>query len=135
MKTFSALVVGLAIVLFARVAPAYVVQVVTTAPLMGATSAEARSRLGDVVQSAIRDVLDHAIAFTPTVVRIQDARIIGQRLYLVLLLADADGEATLDGLGTDHAQPDEPDAESPDAPAVEPPDAPDAELVSVSIAE
>jgi hypothetical protein len=54
--------------------------------------------------------VDNAIAFRPTVVRIEDARIIGKRLYLVLLLADADGEATIDRLGTDRTPESEPDA-------------------------
>jgi hypothetical protein len=127
MKTLSAVVVGLAIVISARVAPAYVVQVVTSAPLVDATSAEAPSRLDDAVQAAIRDVLEHAIAFTPTVVRIEDARIIGQRLYLVLLLADADGEATIEGLGTGHTRSDAPDVESPGPPGGGSSDDPDAE--------
>jgi hypothetical protein len=133
MKTFSAVVLGLAIVLSARVAPAYVVQVVTTASLMDATSGEAKSRLGDAVQAAIRDVLEHAIAFTPTVVRIEDARIIGERLYLVLLIADADGEATLEGLGTDHTRSDAPDVESPGPPDGGSPDAPDVKLEGGSV--
>jgi hypothetical protein len=133
MKTLSAVVVGLTIVLLARVAPAYVVQVVTTAPLVDATSAEAPSKLHDAVQAAIRDVLEHAIAFTPTVVRIEDARIIGQRLYLVLLLADADGEATIQGLGTDHTAPHAPDAESPEVPNPGSLDAPDGERGGVGI--
>jgi hypothetical protein len=114
MKTLSALVVGLAIVISAEVAGAYVVQVVTTIPVAAVTSAEDTSQLGDLVQSAIRDVLEHVIAFIPAIVRIEDARIIGERLYLVLLIADADGEATIEGLMSDRApegKPDAPDAE------------------------
>ena len=110
MKTLSTVIVGLAIALSAQSAGAYVVQVVTTVPVAKAISAEDTSPLEDAVESAIRDVLDKAIAFTPTVVRIEDARIIGTRLYLVLLIADAEGEATIDGLLKDT-----PDAEAPDA--------------------
>jgi hypothetical protein len=98
MKIFTAVFVGLAIAVSAQAAGAYVVQVVTTAPLAAGLRSEDTAQLDDVVQSAIRDVLSHAIAFTPTVVKIEDARVIGNRLYLVLLIADADGESTIEGL-------------------------------------
>ena len=113
MKTLSAVVVGLLVALSAQVAGAYVVQVVTAVPVEKAASAEDTSQLDEVVRSAIRDVLDHAIAFTPTVVRIEDARIVGAQLYLVLLVADAEGEATIEALLPDQT----PDAkqEAPDA--------------------
>jgi hypothetical protein len=114
MKTLSTAIVGLAIALSAQVAQAYVVQVVTTVPVAAATSAGDASELENVVQSAIRDVLQHAIAFIPSVVRIEDARIIGKQLYLVLLIADADGEAAIEGLSTDHPSPLEADPDSPD---------------------
>jgi hypothetical protein len=110
MKTLTALVIGLAIVVSAQVAGAYVVQVVTTVPVATVTSAEGTSQLDALVQSAIRDVLEHAIAFIPATVRIEDARIVGERLYLVLLITDADGEATIEGLMTDRAPEGEPDA-------------------------
>jgi hypothetical protein len=119
MKTLIAAIVGLTIALSAQAAGAYVVQVVTTVPVATGTSAEDSSQLGDVVQSAIRDVLSHAIAFTPSVVRIEDARLIGERLYLVLLIADAEGESTIQGL-TDPApesEPDAPDGEGTDTAA------------------
>jgi len=114
MKTLSAVVVGLVVALSAQVAGAYVVQVVTAVPVEKAASAEDTSQLDEVVRSAIRDVLDHAIAFTPTVIRIEDARIVGAQLYLVLLLADAEGEATIGALLPDRtpdAKPEAPDAE------------------------
>lgn len=112
MKTLIVIVVGLAIALSTQVAGAYVVQVVTTVPVAAATDAQGTSQLGDAVESAIRDVLSHAIAFTPTVVRIEDARIVGRQLYLVLLIADAEGEATIEGLATDRAPEDAPDADA-----------------------
>jgi hypothetical protein len=104
MKTLSAVVVGVAVALYAQVAGAYLVQVVTTVPVAAGVSAEDTPQLADVVQSAVRDVLAHAIAFTPTVVRIEDARIIGERLYLVLHIADAEGESTIEGLAADPAE-------------------------------
>jgi hypothetical protein len=109
MKTLSAVAVGLAIALSAHVAQAYVVQVVTAVPVTAPTTAGDPLQLDDAVQSAIRDVLHRAIAFTPSVVQIEDARIIGNQLYLVLLLADTDGEAMLDRLDTGHVAPADPD--------------------------
>jgi hypothetical protein len=109
MKTLTAVVGGMAIALSAQVTAAYVVQVVTTVPVAAGTSLEDTSQLGDVVESAVRDVLAHAIAFTPTVVRIEDARIIGERLYLVLLIADAEGESIIEGLAADPAAGSEPE--------------------------
>jgi 6-phosphogluconolactonase (cycloisomerase 2 family) len=37
-------------------------------------------------------VATHAVAFTPTVVALLDARLIGDRIFLFVLLADRDGE-------------------------------------------
>ena len=114
MKTLSAAVVGVAIALSAQVAAAYVVQVVTTVPLAAEVSTEDTAQLGAVVESAVRDVLAHAIAFTPTVVRVEDAHIIGERLYLVILIADAEGEAVIDELATAPSTGNESDTPSGD---------------------
>jgi hypothetical protein len=114
MKTLSAALVGLAIALFAQVAAAYVAQIVTTVPLAAEVSVEDTAQLGAIVATAIQDVLAHAIAFTPTVVRIEDAHIIGGRLYLILLITDADGEAVIEGLGADSSSADESNTPSGD---------------------
>jgi hypothetical protein len=37
-------------------------------------------------------VAAHAVAFTPTVVALIDARLIGDRIFLFVLLADQEGE-------------------------------------------
>ena len=114
MKTLSAAVVGVAIALFAQVASAYVVQVMTAVPLAAAATAEDTAQLGVAVESAVRDVLAHAIAFTPTVVKVQDARIIGERLYLVLLIADAEDEAVIQEQPADPAAGGEPETQGGD---------------------
>ena len=114
MKTFSAAIVAVAIALSAQVAAAYVVQVVTTVPLTADVSTDDAAQLSAVVESAVRDVLAHAIAFTPAVVRLQDARIIGERLYLVLLIADAQDEAALDELAPDPSAGTAPETQSGD---------------------
>jgi len=53
--------------------------------------------------------LTNAIAFPPTVVTLQNARVVGDRMYLLLLIADADGEKTLEtisagGPGPSHSE-------------------------------
>jgi hypothetical protein len=115
MKTLSAAVVGVAIALSAQVAAAYVVQIVTAVPLAAEGSAKDTAQIGAVVESAVRDVLAHAIAFTPTVVRVEDARIIGEQLYLVLLVADAEGEVLIEALAAGHPTGSESDLPSGDA--------------------
>ena len=43
-------------------------------------------------------VLKQAIAFTPTLVVLTSAAVVGDRLYVRLLVADQDGERTFDEL-------------------------------------
>jgi hypothetical protein len=114
MKMLTTAIAGLVIALTAQVAQAYVVQVVTTVPLSTATSLQDPSQLGDDIVSAIRDVVRHVIAFTPTVIRIEDARVVGSQLYLVLLLADADGEALIEERAAVPTSPSTPDASDDD---------------------
>jgi hypothetical protein len=103
MKMLTTAIAGLAIALSAQVAQAYVVKVVTTVPATAVAGDADASQVADVVLSAIEDVVRHAIAFKPTLVQIDDARIIGTQLYLVLLIADESGQSIIDGLGTDPA--------------------------------
>ena len=70
-------------------ASAYVAHVLTSIPV---ASSEGRE-LEDAVRTAINDVLEHAIAFVPTLVDVRDARVVGDRIYILLLLADDDGAA------------------------------------------
>ena len=97
MKALVAVLVGLAVAVSAHVAAAYVVVVATAVPITSAATTD-RTQLGNAVQSAIRDVLDHAIGFTPTVVTLQNAKVVGDRLYLLLFIADEDGESTIEAL-------------------------------------
>jgi hypothetical protein len=103
MKALVAFVVGLAVAVSANVATAYVAVVATSIPVSAAAVTEKQERLGDAVRSAIRDVLDHAIGFTPTVVTLQNAAVVGDRLYILLFVADEDGEAALEVLLRDRA--------------------------------
>jgi hypothetical protein len=83
---------GLATLVVAAPAPAYVVEAVTAIP---AAEGEDRTRLDDAIQAAIDDVAAHAVAFTPTVVALLDARLVGDRIFLFVLLADREGERAI----------------------------------------
>jgi hypothetical protein len=89
MKGLLAGVIGLAIAVFADPAAAYMLEIATSIPV---ASAGDDAQLKAAVESAIDDVLHHAIAFTPTHVTLQTARVIGDRIYLLLLIADGEGE-------------------------------------------
>jgi hypothetical protein len=70
-------------------APAYVVEAITAIP---AAEGDDRKRLEDAIQAAMDDLATHAVAFTPTVMALLDARLIGDRIFLFVLLADREGE-------------------------------------------
>jgi len=93
MKSPLAAIIGLVIMIFASPATAYVVEVTTSIPV--ATAAD-DARLKDALESAIGDVLHHAIAFTPTVVTVHKTRVVGGRIYILLLIADEEGEKTIE---------------------------------------
>jgi len=95
MKGLVGALVALVIATAASPAAAYVV-VVTTSVAVAEAGDEAQ--LKTAVESAVRDVLAHAIAFTPTVVTLENARLVGDRIYLVLVVADADGEKSIEAL-------------------------------------
>jgi hypothetical protein len=93
MKTLVAVAVALALAASAHAASAYVAVVGTAISVPSAPDAERSARLEEAIWAAIRDVLEHAVAFTPTVVTIEDARIVGDRLYLSIFLSDEGGES------------------------------------------
>ena len=98
MKRLHAVIIGLALVGSAYPANAYVVEITTSIPT---ASVADKAQLKDAIESAIDDVLRHAIAFTPTVVTIQNARVVGDRIYILLLIADGDGEEMMKQLSGD----------------------------------
>ncbi len=95
MKTLVATILTLALLATAHPASAYVVAVTTSIP---AGSVEDDADLKAALRSALDDVLRHAIAFSPTFVTVQAVRIVGDRLYILLLTGDGDGEATMRAL-------------------------------------
>jgi hypothetical protein len=98
MKGLVAGVAALILATIASPAMAYMAVITTSVAVAnGADEAELRS----AVESAVTDVLRRAIAFSPTIVTLEKATLVGNRLYLVLFLADEDGEtsvSTLPGL-------------------------------------
>jgi len=98
MKSLLPAIIGLAIAVFADPAAAYVVEITTSIPVASAVD-DAQFR--DALHSAIDDVLNHAIAFTPTVVTLESARVAGDRIYILLLIADGEGEETMKRLSAE----------------------------------
>jgi hypothetical protein len=105
-----------------NVAAAYVAVVGTAIPIAGAPDAAEPANLEKVVRSAIRDVLEHAVAFTLTVVTIQDARIIGDRLYLFIFVSDEGGEPGVNPPTRDHRPGSRRDDEGSSDPPAEAPE-------------
>jgi hypothetical protein len=83
-------------------AAAFVVEVTTS---VSVNDAEDTGQLTDAVQTAVDNVLSGAIAFKPTVIVLTHAVVIGNRLYVRLLLADKDGEETFTDLAPGHETP------------------------------
>ena len=114
MKTLLATIIGLAIVVVANPASAYVVAITTSIP---ATSVADDTDLKAALVSAIEDVLRHAIAFSPTFVTVLKVRVVEDRIYILLLIGDSEGEEMMKKLSvegtTDIKLPDHEEAISP----------------------
>jgi hypothetical protein len=100
MKPVLMTLIGLAIAAFATTASAHVVAITTSIP---ATEASSDVDLRAALESAVDDAVKHAIGFTPTAVTLQDARRVGERIYLTFLIVDHDGEELMKQLATDEA--------------------------------
>jgi len=85
-------IIGLGVVAIAQPARAFVAEVATSIP---AAASEDDATLREAVFAAIKDVLKQAIAFTPSLVQLKSVKVVGDRIYLLLLVADPDGEETL----------------------------------------
>jgi len=93
MRTLAALGVAAALLLAARPAASHIVEVTTSVHLADvASERELHDRLRSAVDQARRDT----IAFTPTLIALTDARVLGERLFVRVLFADEEGERTLD---------------------------------------
>ena len=114
MKALVVALATLALTMVARPAIAFVVVVTTT---VAASDAADETQLQASLDSAIKDVLTRAIAFTPTLVTLEGVRRIGNEIYLVLLIADADGENSLKAFSTTEPSPESPDLSGEGSPA------------------
>ena len=86
---------GLALLTTARPAAAYVIEALTSIP---AGEAADKPTLEKAIRAAVEDIAAHAVAFTPTVVSLREAKLVGDRIYLFVLIADAAGEAEIEVL-------------------------------------
>jgi hypothetical protein len=95
------LTLGLAVLCTTSPAAAYVIEALTS---ISADQATDKETLEQAIRTAVDDVAAHAVAFTPTVVLLRDAKLIGDRIYLFVLLADEAGEAEIQVLETGTAR-------------------------------
>lgn len=99
MKRLALAAAGLAWLSLAQPAAGYLIEVTTSVTV---SDADDQTQLKIALQSAVDGVLKDAIAFTPTMVVVTRALMVGERLYIRLLIADEDGEKTFKEL----AEPD-----------------------------
>jgi hypothetical protein len=100
MRHFIAATAALAVTALTSPAMAYVVEVTTSIAL---TDVADKVQLLRAVESAVDDVLANAISFSPTVITVQNARVLGDRIHLLLLIVDAAGEKVLEAIAGDEA--------------------------------
>jgi hypothetical protein len=74
-------------------ASAFLAEVTTSVTV---ADADDQTALQNALTSAVDGVLHQAIAFTPTLVVLTHAAVVGGRLVIRLLVADADGERVLE---------------------------------------
>jgi hypothetical protein len=85
-------------VMVATPAPAHVVEVTTAVDM---PESRDEGAMKEMLQKAVERVLADTIAFKPTMVALTDARVMGEKLLVRLLIADADGERMLKDLRDD----------------------------------
>ncbi|HZE75461.1 MAG TPA: hypothetical protein VE091_09150 [Gemmatimonadales bacterium] len=93
---------GLALLATASPARAYVIEALTS---IRADEAADKETLEQAIRAAVDDIVTHAVAFTPTMVSVREAKLVGDRIYLLMLLADAAGEAEIEVLKAASTQP------------------------------
>ncbi len=102
MKTLVAAAAALLLAWSATPASAFVVEVTTSVAL---ADADDQRQLKTALQAAVDNVLNDAISFTPTVIVLTHAVLVGDRLYVRLLLADQNGERSFNDLKPDEQRP------------------------------
>ena len=92
---------GLALLTTPSPAAAYIIEALTS---ISAAESTDKATLVKAIQAAVDDVVANAVAFTPTMVSLREAKLVGDRIYLFVLLADAAGEAELEVMRAESAQ-------------------------------
>ena len=92
------LVFALLTVALASTAPAHVVMVTAAIP---AANASSDADLERALAAVLDDAITRTVAFAPTQVTLQDVRRVGDQIYLMLLIVDADGERLIRRLERD----------------------------------
>ena len=95
MRTWLAAAAVLGLAWLAAPSEAYIVEVTTT---VAAVDINDQAALRQALQTAVDGVLKDAIAFEPTLVVLTRAMVVGDRLYVRLLIADKDGEKAVEEL-------------------------------------
>jgi hypothetical protein len=108
-SSLVATILALLLTAVASPAMAYVAVVTTSVPV---TSADDEAQLRTALESAVDDVLARAIAFTPTFVALENVRVVGDRIYLLFVIADADGEKSMQAFSSLETPAEEPAAPS-----------------------
>lgn len=76
-------------------ASAFLAEVTTSVAVI---DVDDQAAVQEALVSAVDGVLNQAIAFTPTLIVLKDAAILGGRLYIRLLVADSEGERAFEEL-------------------------------------
>jgi hypothetical protein len=106
-RAFVAGALALSSLMVATPVPAHIVEVTTALDIPDAQDAAA---VKAALHDAVKRVIAETIAFKPTMVALTDARVMGEKVLVRLLLADADGERMLKDIqdgGSGSASPDE----------------------------
>jgi hypothetical protein len=105
----SILVAGMLIVVLALLgsspAVAHVVEVTTS---LAIDQVRDKAELKELLKTEVDRVLATAIAFKPTMVALTDARQVGERLMVRLLIADEEGERLIEELERDRDRTSQP---------------------------
>jgi hypothetical protein len=97
MKYLLVALTFVSLALFGGPAWAHVVQATTSVSLTD-VDVNDKPELEKVLKAAVNDMIREAIAFKPTLVALTDAQVVGERLYVRVLIADEEGERTLQEL-------------------------------------
>lgn len=73
-------------------ASGHIVEVTTSLDVAEAQDPE---NFKQALRTAVDKILNDTVAFQPTLVALTDAQLVGERVYVRILLADADGEQML----------------------------------------